>query len=151
MKIKSLKKKCNNELAICRIVHLSQNESFQTPFAVAPSNSPGSPPCGPSLASSCATRPTPPAPSLPGATWPWPGPSTRCTTTAWPSGGARTARATDGKTLRGRTPWCPPAPPSCWSSLTALLEVRRNQGLLYHRMCKPDFLCSWPSLNSYLK
>ena len=25
------------------------------------------------------------------------------------------------------------------------------QGLLYHRMCKPDFQCSWPSLNSYLK
>ena len=26
-----------------------------------------------------------------------------------------------------------------------------DQGLLYHRTCKPDFLCSWPSLNSYLK
>ena len=26
-----------------------------------------------------------------------------------------------------------------------------GQGLLYHRTCKPDFLCSWPSLNSYLK
>ena len=26
-----------------------------------------------------------------------------------------------------------------------------KQGLLYHRTCKPDFLCSWPSLNSYLK
>ena len=26
-----------------------------------------------------------------------------------------------------------------------------NQGLLYHRTCKPDFLCSWPSLNSYLE
>ena len=25
------------------------------------------------------------------------------------------------------------------------------QGLLYHRTCKPDFLCSWPSLNSYLE
>ena len=25
------------------------------------------------------------------------------------------------------------------------------QGLLYHRTCKRDFLCSWPSLNSYLK
>ena len=25
------------------------------------------------------------------------------------------------------------------------------QGLLYHRTCKSDFLCSWPSLNSYLK
>ena len=25
------------------------------------------------------------------------------------------------------------------------------QGLLYHRTCKTDFLCSWPSLNSYLK
>ena len=24
------------------------------------------------------------------------------------------------------------------------------QGLLYHRTCKPDILCSWPSLNSYL-
>ena len=28
---------------------------------------------------------------------------------------------------------------------------REYQGLLYHRTCKPDFLCSWPSLNSYLK
>ena len=26
-----------------------------------------------------------------------------------------------------------------------------RQGLLYQRTCKPDFLCSWPSLNSYLK
>ena len=26
-----------------------------------------------------------------------------------------------------------------------------SQGLLYHRTCKPDFLFSWPSLNSYLK
>ena len=26
-----------------------------------------------------------------------------------------------------------------------------GQGLLYHRTCKRDFLCSWPSLNSYLK
>ena len=26
-----------------------------------------------------------------------------------------------------------------------------SQGLLYHRTCKRDFLCSWPSLNSYLK
>ena len=25
------------------------------------------------------------------------------------------------------------------------------QGLLHHRTCKTDFLCSWPSLNSYLK
>ena len=25
------------------------------------------------------------------------------------------------------------------------------QGLLYHRTCKRDFLCSWPSLNSYLE
>ena len=25
------------------------------------------------------------------------------------------------------------------------------QGLLYHRTCKHDLLCSWPSLNSYLK
>ena len=25
------------------------------------------------------------------------------------------------------------------------------QGLLYYRTCKRDFLCSWPSLNSYLK
>ena len=27
----------------------------------------------------------------------------------------------------------------------------RYQGLLYYRTCKPDFLCRWPSLNSYLK
>ena len=26
-----------------------------------------------------------------------------------------------------------------------------EQGLLYHRTCKRDFLCSWPLLNSYLK
>ena len=26
-----------------------------------------------------------------------------------------------------------------------------GQGLLYHRTCKPDFLCSWPSINSYLE
>ena len=26
-----------------------------------------------------------------------------------------------------------------------------KQGLLYHRTCKPEFLCSWPSLNSYLQ
>ena len=25
-----------------------------------------------------------------------------------------------------------------------------TQGLLYHRTCKRDFLCSWPSLDSYL-
>ena len=29
--------------------------------------------------------------------------------------------------------------------------IRRTQGLLYHSACKPDFLCSWPSLNSYIK
>ena len=29
--------------------------------------------------------------------------------------------------------------------------VSGRQGLLYHRTCKRDFLCSWPSLNSYLK
>ena len=27
----------------------------------------------------------------------------------------------------------------------------QQQGLLYHRTCKPDFMCSWPSLNSYLE
>ena len=29
--------------------------------------------------------------------------------------------------------------------------IEANQGLLYYRTCKPDFLCSWASLNSYLK
>ena len=29
--------------------------------------------------------------------------------------------------------------------------IWHDQGLLYHRTCKHDFLCSWPSLNSYLK
>ena len=29
--------------------------------------------------------------------------------------------------------------------------IAMYQGLLYHRTCKPNFLCSWPSLNSYLK
>ena len=28
---------------------------------------------------------------------------------------------------------------------------RKKQGQLYHRTCKRDFLCRWPSLNSYLK
>ena len=33
-----------------------------------------------------------------------------------------------------------------------LLEVIIcRQGLLHRRPCKPDFLCSWPSLNSYLE
>ena len=31
------------------------------------------------------------------------------------------------------------------------INLSRNQGLPYHRTCKPDFLYSWPSLNSYLK
>ena len=26
-----------------------------------------------------------------------------------------------------------------------------DQGLLYHKTRKPDFLCRWPSLNSYLE
>ena len=26
-----------------------------------------------------------------------------------------------------------------------------DQRLLYHRTCKPEFLCSWPSLNSGLR
>ena len=30
-------------------------------------------------------------------------------------------------------------------------NIIRYQGLLYHRTCKPDFLSSWPSLNSYLE
>ena len=30
-------------------------------------------------------------------------------------------------------------------------SIRHSQGLLYHRTCKHDFLCNWPSLNSYLK
>ena len=30
-------------------------------------------------------------------------------------------------------------------------KLPRSQVLLYHRTCKRDFLCSWPSLNSYLK
>ena len=31
------------------------------------------------------------------------------------------------------------------------LVFSRGQGLPYHITCKPDFLRSWPSLNSYLK
>ena len=31
------------------------------------------------------------------------------------------------------------------------MKLYTVQGLLYHKTCKPDFLCSWPSLNSYLK
>ena len=47
------------------------------------------------------------------------------------------------------------APPSyyvCMSIIRAwrLKNLGGYQGLLYHRTCKPDFLCSWPSLNSYL-
>ena len=30
-------------------------------------------------------------------------------------------------------------------------NINNCQGLLYHRTCKRDFLCSLPSLNSYLK
>ena len=50
---------------------------------------------------------------------------------------------------------------SCWSFLDSSVEgkvleaiqVRKylEKRLLYYRTCKPDFLCSWPSLNSYLK
>ena len=29
-------------------------------------------------------------------------------------------------------------------------DLSSKQGLLNHRTCKPDFLCSLPSLNSYL-
>ena len=29
--------------------------------------------------------------------------------------------------------------------------ICHHQGLLYHRTCKNDLLCSWPSLNSYLE
>ena len=32
-----------------------------------------------------------------------------------------------------------------------IIKNNKTQGLLYHRTCKPDFLCSWLSLNSYLK
>ena len=31
------------------------------------------------------------------------------------------------------------------------IDIYTYQGLLYHRTCKRDFLCSWPALNSYLK
>ena len=37
-----------------------------------------------------------------------------------------------------------------WKKLHSSL-IYWNQGLLYHRTCKGDFLCSWPSLNSYLE
>ena len=37
------------------------------------------------------------------------------------------------------------------SSAITHMSLTPFQVLLYHRMCKPDFLCSWPSLNSYLK
>ena len=47
----------------------------------------------------------------------------------------------------------------CLCNTSIALKIRRTatetsttlQGLLFHRTCKPDFLCSWPSLNSYLK
>ena len=38
-----------------------------------------------------------------------------------------------------------------WGKYAVLVYIYIYQGLLYHRTCKPDFLCSWPSLNSYLK
>ena len=51
-----------------------------------------------------------------------------------------------------------PFPSACWvlgslKRLPLVFASRKasNQGLLYHRTCKPDFLCSWPLLNSYLK
>ena len=36
--------------------------------------------------------------------------------------------------------------PTCYNCRSVIVSQ-----LLYHRTCKPDFLCSWPSLNSYLK
>ena len=61
---------------------------------------------------------------------------------------------------------CPPLPPQLLRKLSTKdtatsvgkvsggknslnMNICRNQGLLYHRTCKPDFLSSWPSLNSY--
>ena len=49
-----------------------------------------------------------------------------------------------------------------WNTSTQDLSAFKNkssnnsslwsvQWLMYHRACKPDFLCSWPSLNSYLE
>ena len=32
-----------------------------------------------------------------------------------------------------------------------IMYICYSQGLLYHRTCKSDFLCRWPSLNFYLK
>ena len=37
------------------------------------------------------------------------------------------------------------------SNLNLPAGMATTKALLYHRTCKPDFLCSWPSLNSYLK
>ena len=37
------------------------------------------------------------------------------------------------------------------TSVIDRIRLTFTQGLLYHRMCKPDFLCSWLSLNSYLE
>ena len=46
-----------------------------------------------------------------------------------------------GNNGRSLKPWC----------LAINFCIALCQGLLYHRTCKRDFLCSWPSLNSYLK
>ena len=40
---------------------------------------------------------------------------------------------------------------NAYSHNIAVVNLTLNQELLNHRKCKPDFLCSWPSLNSYLK
>ena len=37
------------------------------------------------------------------------------------------------------------------ASSAGITSIGKYQRLLYHRTCKCDFLCSWPSLNSYLK
>ena len=42
-------------------------------------------------------------------------------------------------------------PNECKNSLSISHSLSFAQELLYHRTCKPDFLCSWSSLNSYLK
>ena len=38
-----------------------------------------------------------------------------------------------------------------FSGIIPVIFLYSSQGLLYHSTCKRDFLCSWPSLNSYLK
>ena len=100
-----------------------------------------------------------------GGTWTWRWSSFRGP--AGPHAECPAGRRCSGRGAGGSSTWVvsavPPGPRNapvrthfgarCRSAMVknkgAYLQL--NQGLLYHRTCKRDFLYSWPSLNSYLK